>query len=77
MRGMGLFFGANKRNQPMKLSDPHPIPDYGHGSCCPGDAGNDGFSIISRADADRQGSPPSPAGIEGPLYFGPDQSFEA
>lgn len=77
MRGMGLFYGSNKRNQPVKLVDPRPIADYGTASLESGDAGKDGFTLLSRADPNRQGSPPPVAGTEGPVYWGPDQSFEA
>lgn len=75
MRGLGLFFGNAKRNDPVKLVDPHPVKDYGD-DVCKGNAGLDGFTVLSKADPNRQGSPPPVAGTVGPVYQGPDQSFE-
>jgi len=75
MRGIGLFFGTAKRNDPVKLVDPHPILDYGD-NVCSGNAGLDGFTVLSRAYPTAQGSPPPVDGVIGPSYRGPDQSFE-
>lgn len=75
MRGMGLFFGVAKRNDPVKLVDPRPLPDYGN-TVETGDAGKDGFTVMSRADRHAQGNPPPVKGVVGPVYQGPDQSFE-
>jgi len=75
MRGIGLFFGSNKRNDPIKLSDPHPLTDYGD-DCCTGNAGLDGFTVLSRASPNSQGSPPAVSGTVGAVYQGPDSSFE-
>jgi hypothetical protein len=76
MRGLGLFFGIVRRNQPVKLSDPHPIADYGTNDLESGDAGRDGFTILSRAQPNAQGNPPMVKGAEGYAFQGPDQSFE-
>lgn len=73
---IGLFFGAAKRNGLLKLSNPHPVADYGTHDLCSGNAGLDGFTTLSRADPSRQGNPPPVAGIEGPIYSGPTGDFE-
>lgn len=75
MRGFGLFFGAPRRNEPVRLVDPHPIPkldDAVHS----GNRFRDGYTLLSRAQPDRQGSPPPVAGTRGPARQGPDDSFE-
>ena len=71
----GLFFGRCSRNDPIKLVDPHPVKDLGD-DCCTGNAGLDGFSVLSRAYPSAQGSPPPVDGVIGPTYRGPDSSFE-
>ena len=76
MRGLGLFFGVVRRNMPVKLSDPHPIPDYGTKDLESGNAGRDGFTVLSRAHPNAQGTPPMVKGAEGFDYLGPDNSFE-
>lgn len=77
MRGYGMFFGRPaRRNQPIKLEDPHPVADYGTKSLESGNAGLDGFSVLSKADPNAQGNPPPVKGTAGPVYWGPDQSFE-
>jgi hypothetical protein len=76
MRGLGLFFGTARRNDPLKLVDPRPIADYGTNDLTTGDAGKDGYTVLSRARPDAQGNPPPVSGQIGPSYRGPDQSFE-
>jgi hypothetical protein len=76
MRGLGLFFGSNKRNSNYKLSDPHPLTDYGTGDYCSGNSFKDGYTLLSRADPDYEGSPPNVAGTICQCHRGPDQSFE-
>jgi hypothetical protein len=77
MRGLGLFFGGPaRRNDPVKLTDPHPIADYGTKDLCSGDAGKDGYSVLSQASPTAQGNPPFVKGAEGFVYQGPDSSFE-
>lgn len=76
MRGLGLFFGSNRRNDPVKLEDPRPVADYGTASLESGNAGLDGFTVLSRANPDAQGNPPPVKGVVGAVYRGPDQSFE-
>lgn len=75
MRGFG-YFGSARRNQPVKLADPHPVADHGRTSMESGNAGLDGFTVLSRANPEAQGCPPSVEGVVGPVYQGPDQSFE-
>jgi hypothetical protein len=74
MRGFGLFFGASRRNDPVKLENPR--PDERPHRLDTGNAGLDGYTVISRADANAQGNPPPVKGVVGPSYQGPDQSFE-
>lgn len=76
MRGLGLFFGIVRRNQPVKLADPHPVADYGNNDLESGNAGRDGFTVLSRAQPTAQGWPPLVKGAEGLDYLGPDNSFE-
>lgn len=76
MRGFGSFFGGAKRNGPIKLENPHPVTDYGTNSLESGNAGLDGFTILSRANPNAMGNPPPVKGTVGPVYWGPDQSFE-
>lgn len=76
MRGLGLFFGRARRNEPVKLVDPRPIADYGTNDLCCGDAGRDGYTVLAKADPSRAGNRPPVAGTEGPVYRGPDDSFE-
>lgn len=74
MRSGFFFFDRVKRNDPVRLSDPHPLTPSS--DITTGDAGRDGYSVLSRADPDRAGSPPPVKGNEGPAHQGPDQSFE-
>lgn len=77
MRGFfGGFFGGAKRNGLLRLEDPHPIENYGTKCCESGDAGRDGYTVLSRANPDAQGNPPPVKGVVGPIHSGPDQSFE-
>lgn len=76
MRSFGLFLGSNRRNDPVKLENPRPHEDFGRASIESGNAGLDGFTTLSRADSNAQGSPPPVKGVVGPVYQGPDQSFE-
>jgi hypothetical protein len=64
-----------QRNDPIRLTDPRPIPVYDD-NVHTGDTGKDGYTLLSRADPNRQGSPPAVEGTEGYVYRGPDQSFE-
>lgn len=76
MRFQGLFYGSNRRNDPVKLEDPHPIPDYGIKSLETGDAGKDGYTVLSKARPDAQGYAPPVRGVVGPAYQGPAQDWE-
>lgn len=72
----GLFFGGSaKRNDPIKLVDPRPLNNYGD-DVQSGNAGRDGFTVLSRASPHAEGNPPSVPGVIGPVYSGPDTSFE-
>ena len=74
MRGLGIFFGSNRRNDPIELEVMNPLERYAPAET--GNAGIDGYSVISRARANAQGNPPPVKGVVGPAYQGPDQSFE-
>ena len=75
MRGFVLFLGTAKRNQPVKLSNPHPVTDT-MDKMDTGDAGKDGYTVLTRADPNSAGYLPRVKGEEGPVYWGPDNSFE-
>ena len=76
MRGLGLFFGSSKRNDPLKLVDQHPTADYGDAVYC-GDVGLDGYTRLRKADPDRSGDQGGyTTGTVGRTYEGPDQSWE-
>jgi hypothetical protein len=75
MRGLGIFIGSNRRNDPIKLHDPHPIPRYEDGTHT-GSPAHDGYTLLSRADPKAQGNPPAVDGTVGPVYRGPDETFE-
>lgn len=77
MRGIGMFFGRSTRADPVKLEDPRPIADYGTHDLESGNAGLDGYSVLSKASATAQGDPPFVAGVIGRAYQGPDSSFES
>lgn len=72
---LGLFFGNAKRNENYVLEDPRPIPRQDN-TIHSGNAGLDGYTVLSRADPDAQGSPPPVEGTLGRTHRGPDQSFE-
>jgi hypothetical protein len=72
MRGFGFFFGNHKRNDPYRLDPKNPVDRRFDDST--GDAGQDGYTVLSKADPNRAGSPPPVGGF--PEHQGPDQSFE-
>jgi hypothetical protein len=76
MRGLGAFFGTERRNNPVRLLDrrPQPSPEE---RVSTGNALQDGFTVLSRSAPDRQGTPPPVAG-QSPFgnHQGPDDSFE-
>lgn len=76
MRMGPMFFGTARRNDPVKLVDPHPVEDHGRASIESGNAGLDGFTCLARANPDMAGNRPSVKGTIGPVYRGPDNSFE-
>lgn len=76
MRGIGFWFGSARRNDPIELENPRPLPDYGTASILSGNAGLDGFTSLSLANPRSQGNPPPVKGVVGPVFQGPDQSFE-
>ena len=75
MRMINLFLGRATRNDPVRLEDPRPIPRYAD-SVTSGDAGLDGFTVLSRANPERQGDAPAVQGSLGPTYFGPAEDWE-
>lgn len=77
MRAMGLFWGGQcGRNDPIELVDQHPIANYGDKDVCSGDAGKDGYSVLSRAQPNAQGRAPYVSGAIGRVYQGPAQDWE-
>lgn len=72
---LGMFWGSPKRNENYILEDPRPI-ERQPSTIESGNAGLDGFTVLSRADPDAQGSPPSVQGTVGRTHRGPDSSFE-
>lgn len=75
MRGLGMFFGSQKRNSNYLLEDPRPLPVYAD-EVRTGKPFADGFTLLSGADEERMGDPPSVAGTKGRCFRGPDNSFE-
>ena len=75
MRMINLFLGRATRNDPVRLEDPRPIPRYAD-SVTSGDAGLDGYTILSRADPARQGESPPVQGQLGLSYMGPASDWE-
>lgn len=69
------FFSA-RRNDPIKLEDPRPLPRYTSQEEATGEAAADGYTVLSRARPTNQGSPPPVAGVVGPTYRGPAFDFE-
>lgn len=69
---MGLPFGEAKRNQPVDLKPANPLPPNKMCSAT-GDAGLDGYSVLSRASR-ITGERPSTGGT--PDYWGPHQTQE-
>ena len=67
-------FGAPRRNDPIELANPHPVPFEDRNDT--GDAGVDGYTVLSRANRKYQGDPPEVNGAYGPSGMGPDESFE-
>lgn len=77
MRGLfSTLFSRPRRNENVRLEDPHPIPNYGDHDYHSGDPFHDGYTRLSRADPDRAGTPPPVAGTLGVIPRGPDDSFE-
>lgn len=70
----GLFFGSASRNDPIKLTPGHPPQRFYQLET--GNAGLDGYSVLTKADPERAGRLPPASGTEGQTYRGPDQSFE-
>lgn len=70
---MGLPFGEAKRNQPVNLKQCNPLPQNKMRQDT-GDAGLDGYSVLSRASR-ATGQRPS-IGDPTPDYWGPRQTEE-
>lgn len=75
MLGLGFFSRPARRNDPIKLEDPHPIARY-EDSTHTGSPAHDGYALLSRANPKAQGRPPAVEGTVGPVYWGPSESFE-
>ena len=75
MRGLFFLGSRHTRNDPVRLVDPHPVERYPD-DIETGNAGRDGFTILSKASPDMQGEPPAVEGAIGPAYQGPSQDFE-
>lgn len=75
MRGyfMGFPFGEAKRNQPVDLKPCNPLPQNKMSSNS-GNAGRDGYSVLSRADRNTDQRPA--IGDPHPDYWGPRQTEE-
>lgn len=77
MRGLGIFLGGSQgRNDGIELEDPNPIPFYGTKDLHSGDAGKDGYTVLSAAQPDAQGRAPFVKGVKGRAFFGPSQDWE-
>lgn len=78
MRGLGLFMGwGPRRNQPYKLKKPSPDYPYPQeAQLDTGNAGADGYTVLSRADPNYAGRMPNGPGVEYQDHLGPDESFE-
>lgn len=75
MRGLGLFLGMVRRNENFVLENPRPHPRY-EDNVFTGTPRRDGYTLLSRADPHRQGSPPDVKGTIGLTFRGPSQDFE-
>jgi len=73
MRGFGFFLGE-RRNAPIRLANPR--PEERRYIAETGNAALDGYTVLSRANPEAQGNPPPVPGVIGPVFLGPDQSFE-
>lgn len=74
MRGLGLFLGSDKRNDPVELVEPRPIERTSISDT--GSPAHDGYELLSRADPNYQGDPPPISGTAGRTHRHPDFSFE-
>lgn len=76
MRGLFLgSYGGVKRNDPTRLIPTNPRPKFAE-RCDTGNAGADGYTVISRADPNYAGRLPPVPGTDGQTHQGPDNSFE-
>ncbi len=76
MRMVNMFLGVPRRNEPIKLTDPRPLPRHTDNLFRSEDAGVAGFSVLSKSDPARQGEAPFVQGSEGFVHQGPDMSWE-
>lgn len=75
MRGF-MFYGTHRRNDPIKLVDPRPLPRYTAEEASTGDAAKDGYTRLSIANPRSQGNAPPVEGVAGPSYSGPSMDWE-
>lgn len=71
-----MFFSSARRNDPIKLVDPRPLPRYTSEEARTGNVAADGYEVLSQSRPTNQGNPPPVAGVIGPSYRGPSYSFE-
>lgn len=69
---MGFPFGEAKRNQPVDLKPANPLPPNKHRADS-GDAGLDGYTVLSRANPVTGVRPPTGGH---PDYWGPNEAQE-
>lgn len=67
------FYGEPKRNEPVKVRPANPLPENKLSSDT-GDAGRDGYSVLSRASRESGLRPLSEGGV--PVCQGPRMSQE-
>jgi hypothetical protein len=72
---MGFPFGEARRNQPVELEPVNPLPPNKMKQDC-GDAGIDGYTVLSRADRITDQRPPARGHRNSPEYWGPRQTDE-
>ena len=70
-----LHVGNDRRGDGYLLADPHPVPRY-KDCVYTGNPAQDGYTLLSRSEADAQGDQPSAGRTVGRAYRGPSQDWE-
>ena len=65
----------SQRNQRWRLTNPRPKPRFDD-DVHTGNPAQDGYTRLAQADPHREGARPTVAGTEGPVFHGPDSSFD-